>query len=216
MSNSQLQVYDEILQVNGKKINCHTDLSYKILSDGDKPIDIVVKREGEIITLSDVTFGVETEEGIAFGTMDFKVFGVQKTFKNVIKESFWQSASTVYITLDSLIDTFSGRYGSVGNAVGGPVAVGSEVDQTIKASQSFKETLQNLATLIVMISVSLGVFNLLPIPVLDGGRLLFYIIEAIRGKPMNPKYERTVSAFFMTLLLALMVLVMLKDIMNLF
>ncbi|MBR4279182.1 MAG: site-2 protease family protein [Clostridia bacterium] len=211
-----LRVYDEIIEVNGKKIHCHTDMSYKILSDGDQPIDIVVNRNGEIITLEGVNFGVATEEGVAFGTMDFKVFGVEKTFKNVMKETFWQSASTVYITLDSLVDTFSGRYGSVGDAVGGPVAVGSEVDQTIKASASFKETVQNLSMLVVMISVSLGVFNLLPIPVLDGGRLLFYIIEAIRGKPMDPKYERAVSAFFMTLLLALTALVMLKDIMNLF
>ena len=211
-----LQVYDEIIRVNGKRIHCHSDLSYMILSDGHEPIDIVVLRDGEEITLEGVCFGTETEEGIVFGNMDFQVFGVKKTVGNVMKESFWQSCSTVFMTLDSLVDTFSGRYGSVGDAVGGPVAIGEEVNQTIKASVSFREAVQNLATLTVMISVSLGVFNLLPIPVLDGGRLLFYIIEAIRGKPMNPKYERTVSAFFTVLLLMLMAFVMLKDIAGLF
>jgi regulator of sigma E protease len=118
------------------------------------------------------------------------------------------------MTFDSLVDTFSGRYGI--DAVGGPVAVGGEIDKTIKQSDSLLETVLNLATMAVMISVSLGIFNLLPIPVLDGGRLLFYIIEAIRHKPLNPKYEQAVSAVFTVLLFGLMAFVLIKDIAGLF
>lgn len=209
-----LQVNDEIIRVNGKKIHCYSDLSYKIISDGIEPIDIIVLRNGEEVYLDNVCFGKETDEGIVFGKMDFRVYGEKKTVGNVIRESFWQSISTVYMTLDSLVDTFSGRYGI--DAVGGPVAVGGEVDKTIKQSNGFVDAVQSLATLAVMISVSLGIFNLLPIPVLDGGRLLFYIIELIRRKPMNPKHEQAVSAFFTVLLMALMFFVLLKDLANLF
>ena len=145
---------------------------------------------------------------------DFRVYGEEKTVGNVMREAFWKAGSTIYMTVDSLVDTFSGRYGI--DAVGGPVAVGSEVDTVIKESDGFAEAAQNLATLVVMISVSLGICNLLPIPVLDGGRLLFYIIEAIRRKPLNPKYEQAVSAVFMVLLLTLMFFVLVKDIAGLF
>ena len=164
--------------------------------------------------LEDVKFEIENTDGINLGKMDFQVYRKEKNFKNVMSESFWQSYSTVYMTVDSLVDTFTGRYSI--DAVGGPVAVGGEVNEVIEQSNSFKEGLLKIATLLVMISVSLGIFNLLPIPVLDGGRLLFYIIEAIRRKPMNPKYEQTISAIFTVLLLGLMFIVLLKDIAGLF
>ena len=209
-----LQPKDEIVSVNGKKIHCYNDMSYKIISDGIEPVDIVVIRNGEEIVLNDVCFGTESEDGISFGKIDFAVYIKEKTLTNVMSEAFWQATSTVYMTVDSLIDTFTGRYGM--DAVGGPVAVGGEIDQTIKESEGFGEAVRNIAVLTVMISVSLGIFNLLPIPVLDGGRLLFYIIEAIRRKPLNPKYEQAISAVFMVLLLGLMFLVMMKDIAGLF
>lgn len=209
-----LQPKDEIISVNGKKIHCYNDMSYKILSDGIEPIDIVVLRNGEELLLENVCFGTENDEGIVFGKLDFAVYIKEKTVGNVLREAFWQGASTVYMTVDSLIDTFTGRYGI--DAVGGPVAVGGEIDQTIKASRDLGEAVRNIAVLVVMISVSLGIFNLLPIPVLDGGRLLFYIIEAIRRKPINPKYEQAISAVFMVIMLALMLFVMMKDIAGLF
>ena len=209
-----LQVGDEIVSVNGKTIHCYADLSYKIVSDGIEPIDIVVLRDGKEILLKDVCFGTEYNDNIHLGTMDFKVFGVEKTFGGVMREALWQSYSTVYMTFDSLVDTFSGRYGI--DAVGGPVAVGGEINQAIEENESVADTILSLATMTVMISVSLGIFNLLPIPVLDGGRLLFYIIEAIRRKPLDPKYERTVSAIFTVLLFGLMAFVLIKDIAGLF
>lgn len=209
-----LQVNDEIVRVNGKKVHCFNDVSYKIMSDGIEPIDIVVIRNGEEITLKNVEFHTIKEEGIVFGARDFAVYTKEMTVGNVMKEAFWQASSTIYMTVDSLVDTFTGRYGI--DAVGGPVAVGSEINQTIKQSDGFVETMQNLGTLVVMISVSLGIFNLLPIPVLDGGRLLFYVIEAIRRKPINPKHEQAISAVFTVLLLALMFFVLMKDIAGLF
>ncbi len=209
-----LMLNDEIIEVNGKRVRCYNDMSYKISSDGIDPIDITVIRNGEETVIEDVVFGSETEQGVKMGVLDFKVYAKEKTVGNVIKESFWQSVSTVYMTVDSLIDTFTGRYGM--EALGGPIAVGGEIDNTIKESGNFGDTLRNLGIFLVLISVSLGVFNLLPIPVLDGGRLLFYIIEAIRRKPMDPKIEQKISAFFMVLLMSLMIFVACKDISGLF
>lgn len=209
-----LMPYDEIIEVNGKTVRCYTDMSYKIASDGIEPINIVVLRNGEEVVLENVVFGTETEKGINFGVQDFRVYAKEKTVMNVVKESFWQSVSTVYMTVDSLLDTFSGRYGM--EAVGGPIAIGGEINETIQSSKSFADTLYSIATMLVMVSVSLGVFNLLPIPVLDGGRLLFYIIEAIRRKPLDPKVEQNISAFFTMLLFALMIFVAFKDILGLF
>lgn len=205
---------DEIIEVNGKKIRCFNDMSYKILSDGIEPLDIVVLRDGQEVLLEGVCFGTEQEDGITLGKQDFYIYVREKTFFNVFSEAFWQGSSTVYMTVDSLFDTFGGRYGI--DAVGGPVAIGGELDKTIKASRDVWDAIRNISLLSVMISVSLGIFNLLPIPVLDGGRLLFYIIELIRRKPMNPKYEQAISAFFMILMLGLMFLVMFKDIVGLF
>lgn len=209
-----LQINDEIIEINGKTIKCYSDMAYKIVSDGNDPIDITVLRNGNKVYLENVTFGIETEKGIAFGNQDFRVYRKEKTFSNVVYESFWQSVSTVYMTVDSIYDTFSGKYGM--DAVGGPIAIGGEINNTIQESKSIVETLQNLASLMVMISVSLGICNLLPIPVLDGGRLLFYIIEAIRRKPMNPKFEQAISAFFAMLLFGLMFFVAFKDLIGLF
>lgn len=209
-----LQINDEIVRVNGKKIHCAEDISYKIMSDGIEPIDIVVIRDGKEILLEDVCFEQEKQDGIVFGKMDFRVYGEEKTVGNVMREAFWKAGSTIYMTLDSLVDTFTGRYGI--DAVSGPVGVGNEVNEVIKQSDGLAETLQSLGVLVAMISVSLGIFNLLPIPVLDGGRLLFYIIEAIRRKPINPKYEQAISAVFTVILLGLMFFVLMKDIAGLF
>ena len=205
-----LCVNDEIIKINNKNIRCFNDLSYKIISDGVEPVDITVLRNGNEVVLNDVVFGIATEEGIAFGELDFKVYRKDKTVGTVLYESFWQSVSTVYMTVDSLLDTFGGRYGV--EAIGGPIAIGGEINNTIQQSKSFVDSVRQIMTLLVMISVSLGVFNLLPIPVLDGGRLLFYLIEAVRGKPMNPKIEQAISSFFMILMLALMFFVAFKDI----
>ncbi len=151
-----LQLNDEIIEVNGKTVRCYMDMSYKIVSDGVEPIDIVVLRDGKEVYLEDVCFGTETDEGIVFGRLDFLVYGKEKTFVNVMHESFWQSVSTVYMTVDSLVDTVSGRYGM--DAVGGPVAIGGEINNTIQQSNGFYEAFMSLSSMTVMISVSLGAF----------------------------------------------------------
>ena len=209
-----LHTDDVILEIEGKKIHCYAELSYKILSDGASPVDILVEREGNEVLLRDVVFAHTEENGVAFGAQDFKVYRKEKTLQNVLYESFWQGCSTVYMTIDSMIDTFAGKYGI--DAVGGPVAIGEEVGETLEAADGFADALRSVGSLTVMVSVSLGICNLLPLPALDGGRFLIYLLEAIRRKPLKKKTEELLTGGCMILLFILMALVFLKDIIHLF
>jgi len=209
-----LMVDDQIVEINGKGIYVYTDMSYKIVSDGIKPLDITVIRDGKKVFLKDVRVPVTNDGGVNYGEVDFKVWAKEKTVGNVIHQSFFQSVSTIYMTMDSLLDAIGGRYGA--DAVSGPVGIGGEIGNVIESGSSITETVRNLATILVFISISLGIFNLLPIPVLDGGMLLFCIIEIIRRKPMNKKLERTISGVFMVLLLTATAVIFFKDLVNLF
>ena len=209
-----LQVDDVILEVNGRSIRCCPDLTYAVLMDGIEPVDILVERNGEEVLLSGVTFATEDSGGMTVGKFDFYVYQKPKTVGNLLYESFWQGWNSVYVTLDSFRMLFTGRFGL--DAVGGPVAVGEQVGNVIQSSGSFADTVRNLGTMTVLISVSLAVMNLLPIPALDGGRLLIYLIEAIRRKPLPKKVETALTAGTMIALLLLMALIFLKDLIHLF
>lgn len=209
-----LQAGDVILEINGKSIRCYPDLSYMILSDGAFGVDILVERNGEEKLLEDVVFAYTEENGVVYGAMDFKVYRKDKTLGAIFYESFWQGYNSIYMTVDSLIDTFKGRYGL--EAVGGPVAIGEQIGEAIDSADNFADTMRNLGTMTMMISVSLGIMNLLPIPALDGGRFLIYVIEAIRRKPLPKNVEEKVVGGTMVALLVLMALVFFKDIVALF
>jgi regulator of sigma E protease len=209
-----LQAGDVILEINGKSIRCYPDLSYMILSDGAFGVDILVERNGEEKLLEDVVFAYTEENGVVYGAMDFMVYRKDKTLGAIFYESFWQGYNSIYMTVDSLIDTFKGRYGL--EAVGGPVAIGEQIGEAIDSADNFADTMRNLGTMTMMISVSLGIMNLLPIPALDGGRFLIYVIEAIRRKPLPKNVEEKVVGGTMVALLVLMALVFFKDIVALF
>ena len=151
---------------------------------------------------------------MVYGAMDFKVYRKDKTLGAIFYESFWQGYNSIYMTVDSLIDTFKGRYGL--EAVGGPVPIGEQIGEAIDSADNFADTMRNLGTMTMMISVSLGIMNLLPIPALDGGRFLIYVIEAIRRKPLPKNVEEKVVGGTMVALLVLMALVFFKDIVALF
>lgn len=205
---------DIIREIDGKAIRCFPDLSYQILSKGAFAPDILVERDGQEILLKNVQFAHTEENGTVYGVRDFTLYAREKTPGVILYETFWQACSTVYMTVDSMIDTFSGRYGL--DAVGGPVAVGEQIGEAIQASGSFADTLRNLGSMSMMISVSLGICNLLPVPALDGGRFLLYVIEGIRRKPLSKELEAKIMTACMILLFALMIVIFFKDLIHLF
>ena len=100
-------------------------------------------------------------------------------------------------------------------AVSGPVGTAEIIGQVAAQGKTFGESLLNIIWIMALISVNLGIVNLLPIPALDGGRLLFLLIEGIRRKPVNPKYEGWVHVAGFVLLIAFMIFVTYNDIVKL-
>ncbi len=204
-----LAVGDTIVKVNWVPVHTGNELAYEITHQGEESVELTVMRDGERIVLSDVRFPTVTESGVTFGQMDFQVYEAPKTFFNVIKHGFFRSFSTAKLIWDSLFDMLSGRYGI--ESVSGPVGVTQQIG---KAAQSGLLTLLNMC---VIISMNLGIFNLLPIPALDGGRLFFRIIEAFRGgKPIKPEWEGYIHMAGILILLGFMLLISFKDIIQLF
>ena len=198
---------DKILEIDGEKMNVWQDVTYKIMTDGTEPLDIKILRGNEEILLEDVTFKTEMVEGILCGVVDFAPLYREKTFSTLLSEAFYQSFSTVKMIISSLVDLVTGKYGL--EAISGPVGTVEVIAES--ASMGFK----SLLYLFVFISMNLGVFNLLPLPALDGGRIFFVLLEAVRRKPIKPEHEGYVHAIGMVVLLVFMGVVMVSDIMKL-
>lgn len=204
-----LMVGDRIVKVDGILVHTGNELVYEIMNSGYEPIDLVVVRNGEQITLNDVTFPTSTNAGAVFGDYDFIIYGESVNVVNVLKHSVFRSFSTIKVIIDSLKDLVMGRYGA--EAVSGPVGMAGAVEDAAKTGGSY-----SLLYLFTLITMNLGVFNLLPLPALDGGRIIFLIIEAIRRKPVKKEIEGMVNTVGLLALLALMLFVTIKDIVNLF
>ena len=207
-SNKYLQVGDKIVAVDGVPVYTGNDAAYEIMNQGYEPIDITVIRNGEKVKIKDITFSSFSEDGVTFGNYDFKFLAEGKSFGNLIKHSFWRSVSTVKMVIDSVVSLVTGRYGL--DAVSGPVGVAEVVGDAARGG------IINLFYIVTVLSINLGVFNLIPFPALDGGRFMFLIIEAICRKPINKDVEKYVNLVGIAILFAFMLFVMCKDIIKLF
>lgn len=202
-----LQSGDQITAVEGTPVFTYSDLSYEIMHKGAKPIDITVKRDGSQITIADVVFPTVTESGVVFGVADFVPDAEAKTLLTVLKHACVRSASTVKMIWESLYDLVSGRYGM--EAVSGPVGV------TQAMTEAASTSMYTLVYLSVVISMNLGIMNLLPLPALDGGRLVFLLIEGVRRKPIPARIEGYIHFAGLAVLMLAMILITFKDIIGL-
>ena len=191
-------------QVGGVPVHTGNELVYEIMNSGYEPVDVVVMRDGKKVTLESVEFPTFSEAGATFGDVDFKPYAEAKTFGNIVKHAFFRSLSTIKM----IFDMIRGRYGI--EAVSGPIGITETVGTTVKNGG-----FMNLLYLFVVLAMNLGVVNLLPIPALDGGRLLFLIIEGIAGRPINRKVEGYINGAGLIILFTLMILISCKDIFTL-
>lgn len=201
---SGLKINDKIIEVEGRKIYTTYDLSYSFTNVDDGKLDITVLRDGEKKLLKNVNFETETEDGYRYITLDFKVYGIKKTFASFIKHTIDSTFSQCAVIWRSLFDLISGKYGI--SAISGPVGV------TVAIGNVAKQSLMNVLPIMALITINLGLFNLLPIPALDGGRLLFILIEMIFRKPVPQKYETLVHTIGFIILIAFMIIIAAKDI----
>jgi len=204
VSSQSLEVDDTILEVDGRKIFTTYDLSYAFTNVKDGKIDIKVLRDDKKVLLKDVTFSSAEEQGITYLEVDFKVYGRKKTLGSYIKETVNTSISYCAVIWRSLIDLLSGKYGI--SAVSGPVGTAAAI------GGAAKQSLANVLPIMALITINLGIFNLLPFPALDGGRLLFILFEMIARRPIPQKYESVIHAIGFAILIGFMLLVTAKDI----
>ncbi len=205
---SGLLAGDKIVSVGGKNVYLAEELSYEIMRQGNKPVEITVMRDGELVTLPSVVFPKTTESGAEFGLMDVRVYRQEKTFANFFGIALRKSFLVVRMCWESLFDLITGRYG-VG-AVSGPVGISGAIGDAAK--QGFA----SLLNITAIISINLGVMNLLPIPALDGGRILTILIEMITRKKLPTKVEGWINGIGLVALLLLSVAIMIKDVIQLF
>lgn len=208
------KIGDRITEVNGNKVISTDEVISAIRACMGERIMVMVQRDGETVNIS-VTPALTHNEsyvvGLSFSAKREKVNPIQTLKYSAIEVKYW--INTVFESLKLL---FTGKVTK--DDVAGPVGIVSTISDVVEESKSdgLFYVILNLANYIVMISANLGVMNLLPIPALDGGRLLFLIIEAFRGKPIDQKKEGMVHLIGMALLLLLMFFVLFNDISRLF
>ncbi|MBE6624196.1 MAG: RIP metalloprotease [Ruminococcaceae bacterium] len=203
-----LQIGDEIIKINSSRVHTSSELGYEIMRNGYKPVSITVKRGSEKIVFYDVQFPQVTSQGIVFGAPDFSVLPENKTFSTVVKNAFFTCKSTVKMIWESLFDLISGRYGV--EQVSGPIGVTGAITDAAKTGP------YSLFYMIAVIAMNLGVFNLLPIPALDGGSLLLLLVEMITKKKLPPRVEGAIKGAGFAVLMLIALLVSAKDIIYLF
>lgn len=220
---SGLQVGDKVVSINGMHIFTDTDFAYQLQSDKDGVFDMTVIRDGEKINLKDVKFTMTEAEG-AKGEktsslhIDFKVTPIDRGFQSIVSQSWRRSVSYARLIWVSLGDLITGQYKI--NDLSGPVGIVSAIsdvvsNETTESGVNWIELFQNLFSMAALISINVGVFNLLPLPALDGGRLIFLIVEGIRRKPISPEKEGIVHFAGLALLMLLMLYVTINDIIKL-
>ena len=208
-----LKAGDEILEIDGHRLFSDMDVSFLMSRSDDGVFDMVVRRDGEKVELKDVTFKTTKEGEYTYIEYDFIIQGEKPTVWNVVTTSFKQTVSIARLVWLSLFDLVTGQYGLTD--LSGPVGTVNVIADAAAGAVSSKDGLITALTMMAFVSVNIGVFNLLPLPALDGGRLFFLFIEGIRRKPLNPKYEGYVHGAGLVLLLLLMVVVTFNDILTL-
>lgn len=213
ISNASLAEGDEILEINGRRLYSEYDLGFLMSRDGDGVMDFTVRRNGEKIELNDVKFDTrKNADGTVTIIYDFIIVGVEPGFLSVIRHSFGEAVSLGRMVWLSLFDLVTGRYGL--SDLSGPIGTVNIIADA--AEHAEQETdYSYLLTLMALITINIGLFNLLPIPALDGGKLFFSFIELIFRKPVPRKFEHWLHAIGFVLLIVLMLVISMSDIINL-
>ena len=213
-----LQTGDRILSLNGTKVDIYADIALEMhfLSDGN--YDVSVERNGQKIKLKDVPFFRQDfgdGDGVRFGLS----FGKEKTTpKSVLRQIWPETRYQIKSVILSLKMLLTGQAGIKDMA--GPVGIVQMMSETVESVDSVQAQILTSLSFGGMIAINLAMMNMLPIPALDGGRvvglLLTCAIEKITRKKLDAKYEGYVHGIGMVLLLALMAVILFKDIFVIF
>lgn len=217
MEEAGMQAGDIITEINGKKISLYRELSsylqfhQKDFAEG-KTVHLKYKRDGEVF---ETTITPAEEDGYWYlGFVGSASYREKASFGAVIRYGFSEMTYWVDLVFQSLKMLGNGQ--ARVSDLSGPVGVAQVVEETYQESSrdGWYYVLLNMINIAIMLSANLGVMNLIPLPALDGGKLLLYLIEIVKGKPINPEMENKISWFGMVLLMLLAAYVMAQDILR--
>ncbi len=209
-----IQAGDTIVRLDGKRIHFFRDISaYNQFHNGEK-VEVTYRHDGKDTT---VTLQPKKDEELGYYRLGISSAG--NTDANVLtalQYGAYEVKFQIDIMIESLKMLVTGQIGL--NQLSGPVGIVDVVDSTYKESKSYGGfiVLAQLLNIAILLSANLGVMNLLPLPALDGGRLVFLFVEAIRRKRIPPEKEGYVHLVGITLLMVLMVFAMYNDIRRIF
>ncbi|HLR69995.1 MAG TPA: RIP metalloprotease RseP [Pseudogracilibacillus sp.] len=202
-----MQEGDEVIQVEGSSVTTWPEFTKVVEKSPNEAIDIKVLREGSEEPLTITPKEVEGIDGEPQGQVGV-LLASEKSFFKTFKWGFTQTITTTKLIIKSLFMLVTGQLSL--DMLSGPVGIYDYTDQVVQTG--FMNFLQWTA----MLSINLGIINLVPLPALDGGRLLFVGIEALRGKPVDPQKEGMVHVIGFALIMLLMIVVTWNDIQRLF
>lgn len=209
-----LMAGDELVSLNGERVHLYREVTlFSQLNQGED-VEIVYERDGERHT---VTVSPRYDEQAGRYYLGFSGGLYEKcSALDTIKAGYYEVRYWIKVTYKSLFMLFRGQ-ASVSD-LSGPVGMAQVVGEVYEEASGYGilTLIASMLNFAILLSANLGVVNLLPLPALDGGRLVFAFIEAVRGKPVPRDKEAIVHFIGFVLLLLLMVFVMYNDIMRLF
>lgn len=203
-----LQSGDVIEKINGKTILSSDHLMLLVQVNGKETMDVVVDRDGKEVALEITPKKVEVDDQVTYQYGFSLNNTVVHNFFVAVKYGFTKMFSLLHQMILIIGYLIIGKLSL--SSLAGPVGIYTVVEQSAEAG------LMSLVYLVGFLSLNVGFINLLPIPAFDGGRILFLIIEKIKGSRVNPKVENTIHALGFIFLMILMVLITYNDIMRLF
>ncbi len=216
-----LQEGNLITRLNRERIVVYRDITMYMMLHPSDPVTVEYKR-----TMDDGTVQTRRADLIPRYSQEYQTYmlGIRgsayrepvTTVADTIKYSAYEVVYWIKTAIRSIMMMFQGQVGA--DDIAGPVRMVSIIDETVEENRQYgmEMVVLNLINLCVLLSANLGVMNLLPIPALDGGRLAFLVVEAVRGKPVDKEKEGMVHMAGMVLLMGLMVFVLFNDIVLLF
>ena len=206
-----MQSGDVILRMNGERIFLGREISLYTMASPGKTVTVEYLRDGQKHTATLVPKYDEEEGSYLLGFQGYAEY-VDCRNAGIFKYAYYEVRYGLKMTVKSLGMLLTGKAGV--DDMAGPVGMAQIIGEVKEQAAPYGPLVVaiNMVNLAMLLSVNLGVINLLPLPALDGGRLVFLLVEAVRGKPVPPEKEGMVHFAGFVLLMVLMVFVMFNDI----
>jgi regulator of sigma E protease len=210
-----MQAGDTIVSLNHYQVHFYQEISVYSFFHPGETMEVTYERDGQRYTAT-ITPKYDEESGRYLLGIQGDYTRVRGNVLTTLAYGFYEMKYQIYTVFESLGMLVTGQLGL--NDMSGPVGIvktiGDTYDESVSSGAFY--VLMNMINIAILLSANLGVMNLLPLPALDGGRLVFFIIEAIRGKRVNEELEGKVHFLGFALLMVLMVVIMFNDIHKLF